>query len=120
MVRIRMQRFGRKSRPFYRISAIDQRTRRDGRVIEELGVYDPVHPDVTKQINLKEDRVKYWISVGAQPSDTVRDMLARRNLVDVAAWEAQRAIDRDMVAAKKVAADAAAAAAAAAGDAKKK
>jgi small subunit ribosomal protein S16 len=102
-----MQRLGRKNRAFYRISAIDQRTRRDGRVIELLGVYDPVHPDVTKQITLNEERVKYWLSVGAQPSDTVRDMLARRNIGDIKAWEARRAVDRDNVA-KKIAAAAAA------------
>jgi small subunit ribosomal protein S16 len=113
VVRIRMQRLGRKNRPFYRIAAIDQRTRRNGRVIEPLGVYDPVHPDPTKQIVINEERMKYWLSVGAQPTDTVRDMLARRNIGDVKAWEAQRAIDREVVAKK-------AAAAAAAGDAAKK
>lgn len=107
MVRIRMQRMGRHSRPFYRISAIEKRVRRDGRVIEQLGWYDPMAADPKKQINLNEERVKYWLSVGAQPSDTVRDMLARRNLVDVAAWEAQRKIDRDRVAAKAAAAPAA-------------
>ncbi|MFZ4572937.1 MAG: 30S ribosomal protein S16 [Phycisphaerales bacterium] len=113
MVRIRMQRLGRKNRPFYRIAAIDQRTRRNGRVIEALGIYDPVHPDVTKQIVLDEERIKHWLSVGAQPTDTVRDMLARRGIGDIAAWEAQRAADREMVA-KKVAA------AAASGEAEKK
>jgi len=94
LVRIRMQRLGRKNRPFYRISAIDQRVRRDGRVIETLGYYNPLHPDAAKQIELNGERVKHWLSVGAQPSDTVRDMLARREWVDVKSWEADRAADR--------------------------
>ena len=89
-----MQRMGRKNRPFYRISAIDQRVRRDGRVIETLGYYNPLHPDAGKQIELNGDRVKYWMSVGAQPSDTVRDMIARREWIDVKSWENDRAEDR--------------------------
>lgn len=111
MLRIRMQRFGRKNRPFYRISAVDKRTRRDGAPVEELGWFNPVEKDASKQLSLNEERVKYWISMGAQPTDTVRDMLAKRNLIDVKAWEADRAQDRKKVEAKK-------AAAAAAGEAK--
>lgn len=108
-----MQRLGRRNAPFYRISAIDQRTRRDGRVIEQLGWYDPIAKDEAKQLNLNEERVKHWISVGAQPSDTVRDILAKRKLVDVARWESDRKARRERVAAAK------AAAAAPAGDAPK-
>jgi len=104
VVRIRMQRLGRKNRPFYRIAAIDQRTRRNGRVIEALGTYDPIHPDATKQIELNEERMKYWLSVGAKPSDTVRDMLAKRNMGDLKEWEAGREHDRKVVAAKAAAA----------------
>lgn len=103
-----MQRLGRHNRPFYRISAIEKRVRRDGRVIEELGWYNPIEKDATKQIVLNEERVKYWLSVGAQPSDTVRDMLARRNMGDLAVWEKQRAYDRKMVETNKVKAAAAA------------
>lgn len=102
-----MQRLGRHNRPFYRISAIEKRVRRDGRVIEELGWYNPLEKDATKQINLNEERVKYWLGVGAQPSDTVRDMLARRSLVDLPAWEKQRAYDRKMVEVNKAKAAAA-------------
>ncbi len=100
MVRIRMQRFGRRHRPFYRINAIDKRTRRDGKVIENLGWYDPVAKDPEKQLFLKEDRIKHWLSVGAQPSETVRDFLARAELIDVQAWEADRKRDRDRVTCK--------------------
>ncbi|MCC6227808.1 MAG: 30S ribosomal protein S16 [Phycisphaerales bacterium] len=107
VVRIRLQRLGRHNRPFYRINAVDKRTRRDGSAIEQLGWYDPMAKDPAKQLELNEERVKYWISVGAQPSETLRDVLAKRNLVDVAAWEKDREQDRKMVEAKKAAAAAA-------------
>lgn len=111
MVRIRLQRFGRRHRPFYRINAIDKRTRRDGRVIENLGWYDPIASDPSKQVSVNGERVRHWLSVGAQPSDTVRDLLARLDLLtaeDRKAWEAQREIDRKRVEARKAAAPAAA------------
>ncbi|MCC6427783.1 MAG: 30S ribosomal protein S16 [Phycisphaerales bacterium] len=98
-----MQRFGRRNRPFYRIAAIDRRTRRDGAPVEELGWYNPVEKNPAKQITLNEDRVKYWLSKGARPSDTVRDMLAKRNLINVKDWESDRADDRKKVEAKKAA-----------------
>ncbi len=90
MVRIRMSRIGRVHRPFYRISAIDQRTKRNGKVIEPLGWYDPIAKDQTKQVNLNIGRVKHWLSVGAQPSDTVRDILIKMSLVDGTATAALR------------------------------
>lgn len=105
-----MQRYGRRNRPFYRIAAVEKRARRDGPVIENLGWYNPLSLDATKQLELNEERVKYWIAKGAQPSDTVRDFLAKRNLVDLKSWEADRAHDRKMVAEKKAKAEAAAAA----------
>lgn len=108
VLRIRLQRFGRKHRPFYRISAVDKRTRRDGAPVEELGWYNPVEKDPAKQVSINAERVKHWISMGAQPTDTVRDMLAKRNLIDVSAWEADRAVDRKMVEAKQAALAAAA------------
>jgi small subunit ribosomal protein S16 len=76
MVVLRLKRMGRKHRPFYRLNAMDQRAPRDGRVIEELGWFDPLVAD-EKQLNFKADRIKYWLSVGAQPSDTVRGLLKR-------------------------------------------
>ncbi len=100
MVRIRMQRLGRRNRPFYRINAVDKRKRRNGKVIENLGWYDPIARDEAKQLSLNSERIKYWLSVGAQPSDTVRDFLAKAELIDVAAWEADRKADRDRVTCK--------------------
>jgi len=91
-----MQRFGRTHRPFYRINAIDQRTRRNGRVLENLGFYNPMEKDADKQIELKVDAIKAWIAKGAQPSDTVMDMLGNRDLLEgdmKAQWEKQREIN---------------------------
>lgn len=96
MVRIRMQRFGRTHRPFYRINAIDQRTRRNGRVLENLGFYNPMEKDADKQLVLKTEEIKAWLAKGAQPSDTVRDMLGNAGLLDEkmkAEWEKQRGIN---------------------------
>ena len=78
-VKIRMKRFGRTNRASFRINAIDGRTSRDGTIIEELGSYDPHGPDDTK-VKLNLERVKYWLSVGAQPSDTVRTFLKKAGL----------------------------------------
>lgn len=111
MVRIRMQRQGRRNLPFYRISAVHQKSRRDGRVIEALGWFDPLASDPSKQIELNAERIQYWLSVGAQPSDTVRDMLGRANLLPEKLrqqWEADRKAAREDVEKKKAAAAAAA------------
>ena len=59
---------------------MDSRSPRDGRVIEELGWYDPNSKDADKQISLHRERIEYWLSVGAQPSDTVRDMLIKNGV----------------------------------------
>lgn len=103
MVRIRMQRLGRRHRPFFRINAIDQRTRRNGRVIEPLGWYDPLAKDESKMMELKGERIQYWLSQGAQPSETVEDLLAKNDLLPdkmKAAWEKRRADANARVAAK--------------------
>ena len=76
-VRIRLKRMGRRHRPFYRIAAMDARMKRDGRVIEELGLYDPLLPDESKQLTMRQERVDYWLGVGAKPSDTVRRLIER-------------------------------------------
>ncbi len=70
-VRIRMKKMGRRHRPFYRICAVDGRRPRDGRVLEELGTYDTSIADTDARTVLKNDRVDYWLGVGAQPSDKV-------------------------------------------------
>jgi small subunit ribosomal protein S16 len=77
--RIRLKRFGTKKRPYYRIVVMDSKAPRDGRSLEEVGFYHPIEVE-EKQINLKEDRVKDWLSKGATPSDTVRRLLNRMNI----------------------------------------
>jgi len=72
---IRMKQMGRAHRPFYRICAADRRTPRDGRVIEELGTYDPSVADTNARCTLNAARVDYWLGVGAQPSDKVRVLI---------------------------------------------
>lgn len=94
MVRIRMQRLGRRNRPFYRIAVAEKNTRRNGPVLEQLGFYDPVEKDPAKALKIDGERVKFWIAKGAQPSDTCRDFFAKMGLIDVKAWEADRAEDR--------------------------
>lgn len=68
-VRIRMKQMGRTHRHYYRIVAIDSRQPRDGKVIEELGSYDPHVPDKDSRVKLRPSRIKYWQSVGAKASD---------------------------------------------------
>jgi small subunit ribosomal protein S16 len=80
-VRIRLKRVGRRHRPAFRLAATDRRRARDSRVIEELGSYNPVEPNEDQQVLLKGDRIKYWLSVGAQPSDTVRRLLEKQGIL---------------------------------------
>ncbi|MCB1215400.1 MAG: 30S ribosomal protein S16 [Deltaproteobacteria bacterium] len=77
MVRIRLARHGSKKRPFYRIVASYIESRRDGRFLEILGTYDPRLE--TNQVQLKSDRVQYWLEHGAKPSETVGKLL-KQNL----------------------------------------
>jgi len=70
-VRIRMKKLGRKHRAYFRIVAIDSRQPRDGRIIEELGSYDPMVKNTDERVKLKPERIKYWMSVGAIPSEKV-------------------------------------------------
>ena len=88
MVRIRMKRLGRRRRPFYRINAVDVTTKRDGKFLEQLGWYDPLVKDEAKAIVLDGERIKHWLAKGAQPSDTVMNMLVKRDLVDADAKKA--------------------------------
>lgn len=66
-----MKKIGRKHRPFYRICAVDSRSPRDGKIIEELGTYDPKVPDVDARVVMNHDRLTYWLGVGAKPSEHV-------------------------------------------------
>jgi small subunit ribosomal protein S16 len=72
-----MKQMGRKHRPYYRIVAIDGRQPRDGRIVEELGSYDPMVKDTDARVKLKPDRIKYWIGVGAKPSERVAVLLRK-------------------------------------------
>ncbi len=76
-VRIRMKMMGRKHRPFFRICAMDARAPRDGRVIEELGTYDPMIPYEDARAVLNAERVQYWLGVGAQPTEKVRILIKK-------------------------------------------
>ncbi len=75
-VRLRLQRFGRKSVPYYRVVVASASAKRDGKFLEIVGLYQPL---VTKgkQFDLYEDRVRYWLSQGAQPSALVRDLILK-------------------------------------------
>ncbi|HZU37394.1 MAG TPA: 30S ribosomal protein S16 [Gemmataceae bacterium] len=70
-VRIRMKMMGRKHRHYFRIVAIDARQPRDGRIIEELGSYDPQVKNTDERVKLQPRRIKHWLSVGAKPSEKV-------------------------------------------------
>lgn len=86
-VRIRMKKMGRKHRIYFRIVAIDSRQPRDGRVLEELGTYDPLVPDVDATTTLRPDRIKYWMGVGALPSERCATLFKKY----MAKWEATQA-----------------------------
>ncbi len=75
MVKIRLRRMGAKKAPYYRIVVADSRSPRDGRFIEEVGIYDPMADG--NKLTVKMDRVEYWIANGAQPTDTVRGLLKK-------------------------------------------
>jgi small subunit ribosomal protein S16 len=79
-VKIRFKRMGRSNAAFFRLSAIDSRSPRDGRVIEELGYYNPREKDKAKQFVAKLDRCKHWLDVGAVPSGTVSSLLKKAGL----------------------------------------
>lgn len=82
MLRIRMSRWGAKKRPFYRIVVADSRSPRDGRFIEKLGTYNPLLPkDHADRLVLKAERVKYWLGVGAQPSERVARFLGQSGII---------------------------------------
>ena len=82
-VSLRLSRGGSKKRPFYRIVAADKRSPRDGRFIERLGTYNPMKPkDSPERVLFDEERIKYWLSVGAQPTNRVAKFLSEKKLVE--------------------------------------
>jgi small subunit ribosomal protein S16 len=91
-----MKSFGRRHRPFFRICAMDSRSPRDGRAIEELGHYDPMSRNSETQTILNADRIRYWLSVGAQPSDKVAALLRRHGVQKPAPgepWELPKPVE---------------------------
>ena len=79
-VKLRLKRFGRSNHAFFRLNAIEGRAPRDGRVLEELGQYDPKNKDKTKQFAAHLERCKIWLDHGAVPSETVSSLLKKNGL----------------------------------------
>ena len=82
VVRIRLARFGRKHKPFFRIVVADSRAPRDGRHIERVGTYNPIPAkDGIKEVRLRSERIKYWMAGGAQPSSKVAWLLGKAGIL---------------------------------------
>ena len=79
-VKIRLRRMGAKKNPFYRIVVADSRYPRDGRFIEEIGTYDPLKTPA--DVKIDADKAKQWIANGAQPTDTVKDILKKSGVIE--------------------------------------
>ncbi len=80
MVKIRLRRMGAKKAPFYRIVVADSRYPRDGRFIEEIGYYNPVANPA--ELKVDAEKAKKWLGNGAQPTDTVKSLLKKANVID--------------------------------------
>lgn len=78
-VKIRLKKFGAKKRPYYRIVVLDSRQPRDGKTIDELGIYHPIEAE-GKQLRIDEAKARDWLKKGAEPSPTVRSLLNRSNI----------------------------------------
>jgi small subunit ribosomal protein S16 len=112
-VRIRLARAGTKKRPVYRIVATDSREPRDGKFLEKLGIYDPILPsDNPQRVVLREERLRYWLGVGAQPSDRVARFLDSAGITQNATRWRGTGKRAEAIAAQKAEAEAQAAAAA--------
>ena len=79
-VKIRLQRVGTKNRPFYRVVVVDERKKRDGSMIENLGQYQPIIKKEDVQFTVKEERVLDWLKKGAQPSVTIQNLLKKSGI----------------------------------------
>jgi small subunit ribosomal protein S16 len=78
-VKLRLKRGGSKQRPFYRIVAADARSPRDGRFIDSIGTYNPIPAEY--EVSIDEEKAMYWLSNGAQPTDTVRNLLSEKGIM---------------------------------------
>jgi len=81
-VKIRLTRMGDKDNAFYRVVVTDSKQARDGKYIENLGTYDPKTVDKVQGIKLDADRAKYWLSVGATPTDTAHDLFVKAGIIE--------------------------------------
>lgn len=88
-VKIRLTRLGDKKSPFYRMVAADSRCARNGKYIENLGTYNPLKTPF--ELNLNKERVQYWLSVGATPTETARELLVKDGILEAKAYVAPRA-----------------------------
>jgi len=88
-VKIRLARLGDKKSPFYRMVVADSRCARNGKFIENLGTYDPLKKPF--ELKLNKERVAYWLSVGATPTETARELLVKDGLMEAKAYVAPRA-----------------------------
>ena len=82
MVRIRLTKTGRRNQPRWRVGVFDQRTRRDGRAIEYLGYYDQHAENEEDKLSVDPERVRHWLAKGAQPTQTVRNLLKQCGIVE--------------------------------------
>ena len=89
-----MKQFGRRHRPFFRVCVTDARTPRDGRVLEEVGYYDPMVPETDARTVLNGERIDYWIGVGAQPSDKVAVLIKKYGSKGTHLEEQKAAVER--------------------------
>ncbi len=78
-VSIRLKRLGTKKRPYYRVVVMDSRQATNGRPLEEIGFYHPIEEEA-KQVEINAERASYWLSVGAQPSNTVQGLFAKKGI----------------------------------------
>lgn len=81
MLAISLMRMGAKGKPFYRVVVKEKRSKRDGKYLENLGTYNPMTNPA--DVNLKHDRIQYWIGVGAQPTDTVKSLIKHNPAAEV-------------------------------------
>ena len=79
-VKLRLKRMGTKKRPFYRVVAADSRSPRDGRIIETVGTYNPITEPA--EVKIDEEKAMKWLANGAEPTDTVRDLLKRQGILE--------------------------------------
>ena len=100
-VKLRLMRMGRRHKPFFRLNAMDEQAPRDGKIIEKLGHYDPIEKDPAKQLVLKKERIEYWLSIGAVPSDTVAQLIAKIGITSKHYQQSQAQRKRARLSARK-------------------